>query len=431
MAADGSQYPQPPPQQQHQLPLNRIPSSPHYTSHRQAPSQNVARSTSQQQVIGRAARQSYARQKLPMRVQSLASYANNSSVGRLPQQGMSYQRSSVTSYGIPNSPPPRYELISRPQIPTLSAPPPPRHSSYGAAAPATASSSVPTSSSSAQYTAAPHVGSSPSIKDRLDAKPLPPAHGHRPSANQQPVVNTQSPIINTQPLNPPVVNLQSAVNSSPSQANLPSASTQPLPPTTQQPIVNSQPPQVNQAALNHQPQVTLPEIPVHVQHVSPTSKHSRLPARTSSIPMRQDEEDFNFRGRPSSTLIQVQPAPDDAYSPDGDEVSFADHQPEFAAVAHGFSALEKPLPKVSKSDSTARADRHIEMEVEKLAIGLQGKVFKGVFFLQAFYLFIIISFNYFDVITILIFYPFIGNRQRETTCTYTVFVSGHKSTEQE
>lgn len=373
MAADGSQYPQPPPQQQHQLPLNRIPSSPHYTSHRQAPSQNVARSTSQQQVIGRAARQSYARQKLPMRVQSLASYANNSSVGRLPQQGMSYQRSSVTSYGIPNSPPPRYELISRPQIPTLSAPPPPRHSSYGAAAPATASSSVPTSSSSAQYTAAPHVGSSPSIKDRLDAKPLPPAHGHRPSANQQPVVNTQSPIINTQPLNPPVVNLQSAVNSSPSQANLPSASTQPLPPTTQQPIVNSQPPQVNQAALNHQPQVTLPEIPVHVQHVSPTSKHSRLPARTSSIPMRQDEEDFNFRGRPSSTLIQVQPAPDDAYSPDGDEVSFADHQPEFAAVAHGFSALEKPLPKVSKSDSTARADRHIEMEVEKLAIGLQDK----------------------------------------------------------
>ena len=55
-----------------------------------------ARSPSQQQVIGRAARQSYARQKLPMRVQSLAAYAHNSSVGRPPQQGTSYQRDIVS-----------------------------------------------------------------------------------------------------------------------------------------------------------------------------------------------------------------------------------------------------------------------------------------------------------------------------------------------
>ncbi|KAJ2959350.1 hypothetical protein NQZ79_g5117 [Umbelopsis isabellina] len=401
MAADGSQYPQPPPQQ-HQHPLNRIPSSPHYTSQRQAPNQNVARSTSQQQVIGRAARQSYARQKLPMRVQSLASYANNGSVGRLPQHGMSYQRSSVTSYGIPNSPPPRYELISRPPIPTLSAPPPPRHSSYGVAASATASSSVPTSSS-AQYTAAPHVGSSSSVRGRPNAKPLPPAHGQKPLVNQQPVVNAQSSTINTQPLplNQPAVNLQSIINGSAEQANLPVASTQPLPPPIQQPTANTQPPQVNQAAPNYQPQVTHSELPVHGQHGSPTSQRARLPARTSSIPIRQDEEDFNFRGRPSSTLIQVQPVPDDAYSPDGDEVSFADQQADFMALGHGLGAIEKPLPKVSKSESTAQADRHIEMEVEKLAIGLQGKVFKG--FSLSVYLFImILSCKFFYVITILI-----------------------------
>lgn len=260
MAADGSQYPQPP---HHQHVLNRVSSSPYYTSQRQnqpppsPPQTNVVRSPSQQQVIGRAARQSYARQKLPMRVQSLAAYANNSSVGRLPQQGTSYQRtSSASSYVIPNSPPPRYELINRnqTQVPTLSSPPPPRHSSYGIVA-------TPSTSAASHFT----------------------------------------------------------------------------PPTLSRP-----PP----------------------------------PPRHSSIPVRQEEEEFNFRGRPSSTLIQVQPTSEEAYSPDGDEVSFADQQTEFMAVGHGEGAIEKPLPKISKSASTAESDRHIEMEVEKLAISLQGNVYR-------------------------------------------------------
>lgn len=236
MAADGSsQHPQPP---HHPHALNNISSSPYFPSQRQEQQHNVTRALSQQQVIGRAARQSYARQKLPMRVQSLAAYANNSSVGRLPQQGGSspyQQRSSALSYGIPNSPPPRYELINRTQVPTLSSPPPPRHSSYGA----------------------------------ISASPPPP--------------------------------------------------------------------------------------------------------RQSSIPIRQDDEDFNFRGRPSSGHIQIKPASEEAYSPDSDEVSFAAQQAEFVAVGHGDGAIEKPLPKLSKSASTAESDRHIEMEVEKLAIRLQGE----------------------------------------------------------
>jgi hypothetical protein len=247
MAADGSsQHPQPP---HHPHALNNISSSPYFPSQRQeqqhnvtrALSQqqqhNVTRALSQQQVIGRAARQSYARQKLPMRVQSLAAYANNSSVGRLPQQGSSssyQQRSPTLSYGIPNSPPPRYELINRTQVPTLSSPPPPRHSSYG--------------------------------------------------------------------------------------------------------VISAAP-----------------------------------PPRHSSIPIRQDDDDFNFRGRPSSTLIQVKPASEEAYSPDSDEVSFAAQQAEFVALGHGDGAIEKPLPKLSKSASTAESDRHIEMEVEKLAVRLQGE----------------------------------------------------------
>ncbi|KAM3579239.1 RHO1 GDP-GTP exchange protein 2 [Umbelopsis sp. WA50703] len=346
MAADGSQYPQPPP---HQHPLNRIPSSPHYTSQPQVPNQNVTRSPSQQQVIGRAARQSYARQKLPMRVQSLASYANNESVGRLPQHGMpSYQRSSVASYGIPNSPPPRYELISRPQVPTLSAPPPPRHSSYGVVASASASSSSSTSSS-AHYMAGPHMASSSSMRGRPHAKPLPRVQSQTSRVNQQSNVSSQSSTVNAKPpaINQPAVNMQSTVNGFG--------------------------PQVNQASVSSQPQPTIPQPPVLVQPPSPARQHARLPARTSSIPMRQDDEEFNFRGRPSSTLVQVQSAPDDAYSPDGDEVSFAAQQPEFMALGHGIGAIEKPLPKVSKSESTAQADRHIELEVEKLAVGLQNK----------------------------------------------------------
>jgi len=72
-------------------------------------------------------------------------------------------------------------------------------------------------------------------------------------------------------------------------------------------------------------------------------------------------------------LIQVQPTSEEAYSPDGDEVSFADQQTEFMAVGHGEGAIEKPLPKISKSASTAESDRHIEMEVEKLAVSLRGE----------------------------------------------------------